>query len=634
MKVNTVKPIVNRVRPANVFHKTHSPSSRPFKKTTVLRTDFSKQKVNTAKVNAVSTVGGQRETAVKSSAGCNWRPQRNNWHNISKYNSGSNLRNCYTFKDPLGRLKPQTARLNGGPGLLLEVVKVISLVKGKIIPMKREMSKKETHSLKDDLKDVRRQEKEARGSVKLSGKWLTSQTCELFVNVRPDSTSRIHSSYPSALILGDPTSAVQKRSKVNTSSGAHAFVSYVQKQKRTNHLRNSINFRDTESLGLNRFALWEEGYRRLFWQCNSRPVWLTSTTEANIVAGGELLWARWGAHSETSEAQPIPSPAHTSEVPFEPHTDSSPAHTSEVPLWQQNDPSPRPSPSTIIPDSIPESFGGNLGGQIKPRNTTRRLRSKSSKSKAKPVIKITEHGAKYLLEAKIGKKEILKETMGTQRVYPENTVDHIETKNAQDTRKVSTDRPIVSTDGSKVSTDKQIEGTEEPNKGTDGQRKGTEDHTEEGSLLNMSQAKAVSREKEKGVELKDIEDTDRPRPTSTRSLLTLKPLLKIDPKDKGKMKIEKEDESKRIFILCRCEDKAIKRINESGIDSSKSEVIKEESKEEVQKESKEEESTRKRKLGTRKKMKSRKRRFIQNTSEDDSEKENDIAESTLNYTPK
>ncbi|GJV77862.1 ribonuclease H-like domain-containing protein [Tanacetum coccineum] len=32
---------------------------RPFKKTTVLRTDFSKQKVNTAKVNTVSTVGGK-----------------------------------------------------------------------------------------------------------------------------------------------------------------------------------------------------------------------------------------------------------------------------------------------------------------------------------------------------------------------------------------------------------------------------------------------------------------------------------------------------------------------------------------------------------------------------------------------
>ncbi|GJT09691.1 hypothetical protein Tco_0856733 [Tanacetum coccineum] len=109
MKVNTSKPIMNRVRPANVFHKTHSPFSRLFKKTTLLRSDFSKQKVNTAKVNAVSTIGEKGETAVKPSAGCNWRPQRNNWHNVSKYNGGSSIRNCYTFKDPLGRLKPKQA---------------------------------------------------------------------------------------------------------------------------------------------------------------------------------------------------------------------------------------------------------------------------------------------------------------------------------------------------------------------------------------------------------------------------------------------------------------------------------------------------------------------------------------------
>ncbi|GJT66155.1 putative ribonuclease H-like domain-containing protein [Tanacetum coccineum] len=81
MKVNTVKPIVNRVRPAHVFHKTHSPFSRPFNKTTTLITNFSKQKVNTAKVNAVSAVRGKGETAIKPSAGCNWRPQRYNWHN-------------------------------------------------------------------------------------------------------------------------------------------------------------------------------------------------------------------------------------------------------------------------------------------------------------------------------------------------------------------------------------------------------------------------------------------------------------------------------------------------------------------------------------------------------------------------
>ncbi|GKG42515.1 hypothetical protein Tco_0476813, partial [Tanacetum coccineum] len=76
-----------------------------------------------------------------------------------------------------------------------------------------------------------------------------------------------------------------------------------------------------------------------------------------------------------------------------------------------------------------------------------------------------------------------------------------------------------------------------------------------------------------------------------------------------------------------------KRMNEKGIDSSKSEVIKEESKEEVQEDSKEEESKRKRKLGTKKKMKSRKRRFIQNTSKDDSEKENDELRLHLTIAP-
>ncbi|GKD49236.1 hypothetical protein Tco_1278212, partial [Tanacetum coccineum] len=80
MKVNTVKPIVNRVRPATIFYKTHSPFSRPFNNTTALRTNFTKQKVNTAEVNAVSAVRGKRETAVKPSAGCNWRQQRHHWH--------------------------------------------------------------------------------------------------------------------------------------------------------------------------------------------------------------------------------------------------------------------------------------------------------------------------------------------------------------------------------------------------------------------------------------------------------------------------------------------------------------------------------------------------------------------------
>ncbi|GJX50768.1 ribonuclease H-like domain-containing protein, partial [Tanacetum coccineum] len=62
-KVNTVKPIVNNARPKAGFHKSVSPFRKSFNRTTTLRTNFSKQKVNTAEVNAVSAVKGKRETA-------------------------------------------------------------------------------------------------------------------------------------------------------------------------------------------------------------------------------------------------------------------------------------------------------------------------------------------------------------------------------------------------------------------------------------------------------------------------------------------------------------------------------------------------------------------------------------------
>ncbi|GKE21141.1 putative ribonuclease H-like domain-containing protein [Tanacetum coccineum] len=58
---------------------------------------------------------------------------------------------------------------------------------------------------------------------------------ETTVNVSPIPTSRIHSIHLITQILGDPTSAVQTWSKVNKSSRAHAFVSYIQKKRRNNH---------------------------------------------------------------------------------------------------------------------------------------------------------------------------------------------------------------------------------------------------------------------------------------------------------------------------------------------------------------------------------------------------------------
>ncbi|GJV83766.1 hypothetical protein Tco_1523664 [Tanacetum coccineum] len=269
--------------------------------------------------------------------------------------------------------------------------------------------------------------------------------------------------------------------------------------------------------------------------------------------------------------------------------------------------SERPSDAQSTPSpASTKTSGGNLGDQAK---EIQHLKAQIIKLKkqAKPVIQ--NHRA-WLKSVTLKQRLTRKRFSKKQRVHkdsvskqgkmfakgessvqrdplfdeiPEDTVDHMETENAQDVgrtrdrvdedkeieeNKLSTE-DVLSTDKEVVSTDKERsnlnQSTDEQIESTDEQRKGTEDHTEEGSttqatqtptstifrddetiakvLLNMSQAKAVSREKEKGVELKDIEETDRPRPTSTRSLLTLKPLPKIDPKDKGKKKIEEEDES-------------------------------------------------------------------------------------------
>ncbi|GKD34523.1 ribonuclease H-like domain-containing protein, partial [Tanacetum coccineum] len=104
-KVNTVKPIVNDVRPKIVFHKTHSPIRRPFKRTTAPKTNLANQKVNTAGDKAVSAVGSIGKTVVKPSAYCVWRPKRNYVNKFSKYNGGSNSRKFVNSEDPHKALK-------------------------------------------------------------------------------------------------------------------------------------------------------------------------------------------------------------------------------------------------------------------------------------------------------------------------------------------------------------------------------------------------------------------------------------------------------------------------------------------------------------------------------------------------
>ncbi|GJS76741.1 putative ribonuclease H-like domain-containing protein, partial [Tanacetum coccineum] len=53
--------------------------------------------------------------------------------------------------------------------------------------------------------------------------------------VSPIPTTRVHSIHPKAQIIGDPKSAVQTRGMTKKNFGEHAMISYIQKQRRTNH---------------------------------------------------------------------------------------------------------------------------------------------------------------------------------------------------------------------------------------------------------------------------------------------------------------------------------------------------------------------------------------------------------------
>ncbi|GKB03000.1 hypothetical protein Tco_0831089 [Tanacetum coccineum] len=238
LKVNTVKPMMNGVRPANVFHKTNSPSSKPFKRTTVLKTKFSNQKGNTVKVKEVSTVGEKWVTAVKSSASYfNGGPVA--FGGSKGYITGKGKIKTDCFELPIWHSYSSTNtsasksdNKRGGP-------------------------REEEQVFLDDLARLQRQEKEANEEAKALRKNLEQETENLVTQVGAAKSSStnifstisttakateddseippledIHQDTTEALILGDPTSAVQTRSKVNKSSEAHAFVSYVQKQRR------------------------------------------------------------------------------------------------------------------------------------------------------------------------------------------------------------------------------------------------------------------------------------------------------------------------------------------------------------------------------------------------------------------
>ncbi|GKC17427.1 hypothetical protein Tco_1014209 [Tanacetum coccineum] len=230
-------------------------------------------------------------------------------------------------------------------------------------------------------------------------------------------------------------------------------------------------------------------------------------------------------------AQPTEDEGAVSKRPSETQPTPSPTHPSEDQSKLKLGPFLRPSSSNPIPDSIPKGSGGNHGV------TTQAAQIKDLKAQIKQLKKKATPGRKPAKSEPTVHKDPAFDDLDDAMDYmePEDAHDEGTVKDSEETR-VSTEE--------QVSTDKPNEGTAEPKDGNSDESAAPttvfrDDETIAQFLVTMSQNKT----KQKGFEIKEIKDTDRPRTTTERSILTLKPLPKIDPKDKGKKVLEEKAKS-------------------------------------------------------------------------------------------
>ncbi|GJS91005.1 hypothetical protein Tco_0773641 [Tanacetum coccineum] len=229
--------------------------------------------------------------------------------------------------------------------------------------------------------------------------------------------------------------------------------------------------------------------------------------------------------------QPTEDEGAVLESPYETQPTPSPTHPSEDQSEPQPDPFLRPSSSNPIPDSILEGSGRNHGGQP---SSDRSLSGNENGLTLQSVYDL--YGRKPAKSEPTVHKDLAFDDL-------DDAMDYMETEDAHDEGIVKDSKETRVSTEDQVSTDKpnKCTGTIEPKDGNSYESAAPttvfrDDETIAQFLVTMSQNKT----KQKGFEIKD---TDRPRTTTERSILTLKPLPNIDPKDKGKKVLEEKAKS-------------------------------------------------------------------------------------------
>ncbi|GJU86189.1 hypothetical protein Tco_1293735 [Tanacetum coccineum] len=406
---------------------------------------------------------------------------------------------------------------------------------------------------------------------------------ETVVNVSPIPTSRIHSTHPKELILGDPTSTVQTRSKLNKSSGSHAFVSYIQKQRRNNHkdfhhclfacfLSQHEPMKILEAL---EDESWVDAMQEELLQFEIQKVWIL----VDLPYGKKAIGTKWVYRNRKDERGVVFRNKASLRLDLvlghvQRLYPSEEIHNRRLSIsWQEthflamqeadhcDTSNYRIKILMLLQAAVGQVFvdsKSNVRPMVPIMNTKDRHDYESyqmhcKEPKGKHFLgKVTPLFATMLVQPTQDEGASLErpsEALHLPSPAPTSEIPHdpqTDSSLAQTSEvpfEHQTDQsprpsPTTTILDSIPETSENAQNEERTREMVDEDKEIDENILSTGRCSSQHRSsQAVSREKEKGVELKDIEETDRPRPTSTRSLLTLKPLPKIDPKDKGKKKI-------------------------------------------------------------------------------------------------
>ncbi|GKB68727.1 hypothetical protein Tco_0930139 [Tanacetum coccineum] len=263
---------------------------------------------------------------------------------------------------------------------------------------------------------------------------------------------------------------------------------------------------------------------------------------------------------QPTEPQPTPSPTQPISGDQPPVTATSSSHATTQYSRDSLEGTIRSEGDQVQPSYDSPLLDGPTSDRAEGGMTLEELYNQEAKEEESPVI--SHHRAwlrsvsRLSMKRKLGRKESVSK-QGRKNAKPRPTLDvfddldadlahgmeYMDTEEAVNKKggsTISTVRPErVSTAGVTINTaDPKISVVEPRTLPTTACIFDDEDVTMAQTLNKMKEEKA----KEKGVAFKDVEDFSRP----ARSILTLKPLLIIDPKDKGKGVLQETEPAKKM----------------------------------------------------------------------------------------